>query len=105
MTDFANELESAARLTQRLVQGLRWLEHQGPSEGRLASIKLDIDRMASDFGAALDRSNTATHGKEIDKLRGLSQSVLGLVQRLGDASRDLHLRIHVLDALERLEAD
>ncbi len=103
MTDFAQELEDAAALTATLVKGLRWLEREGPSEGQLQYICNDIQRLAEQFKNALDKTNERTHGKEIDKLRGLLQTVRSVSSRLNETQNELYLRLHVLDALENLD--
>lgn len=101
--DYAAELERAARLTQRLVKGLRWLETEGPTEGRLRSIEGDVHRLAKEFSAALDKDNWRTHGTELQKLGCLIGTVQMLRKHLDGLAQDLHLRVHVLDALENLD--
>lgn len=104
-TDFAKELQAAAEMTQALVRGLRWLEREGPTEGRLASVRQDLVRLIRDFDAVLDKTNTRTHGNEKEKLQGLGQILAGLITRLIETSRDVHLRVHVLYALEQMDPE
>lgn len=103
MSDYVKQLEDAAKLTGRLVKGLRWLENEGPTKARLTCINRDVQRLAGEFAAALDNSNERTHGREIEKLRGLLGTVQMLSKHLHATALDLHLRVHVLDALESLD--
>ncbi len=104
MSDMINELEKAARLTKRMVDGLTWLEKQGPSKARLECLCRDMERLSKDFQKNITSSKQG-EPTEINKMRDLLGTI-GLMQRhLHEASEHLFLRIHVLDALEQFDKD
>ena len=96
------DLEKAAKLTKRMVDGLTWLEKQGPTKGRLECISKDIERLSKDFQSALAPAK-AGDTTEINKMRSLLGNIGLMLRHLHEASEHLFLRIHVLDALEQLD--
>lgn len=103
--DYATQLEEAAKMTQKLVKGLTWLEKEGPSEQRLKFLCQDINRLAEEFSRVVEQGRgpimDGIEVSEADRLRGLYQTVKGLQRNMSETAEHIFLRLHVLDALEK----